>query len=115
MEQLHNEFHIPYYAQYVYKIENNKKEYLITFKTYNKLELSGKLPNSTILHVKNGCLFSINALNKLIDKKNIDKKVPNNEYVIDWNEYKDKLIIITGGNFTIDNISKIDDKCCFLS
>ena len=40
MEQLHNEFHIPYYAQYVYKIENNKKEYLITFKTYNKLELS---------------------------------------------------------------------------
>ena len=52
---------------FVYKIDTNKFEYLVTFKTFDKDRFIKNLPNATVMHVKNGCLFSINALNKLID------------------------------------------------
>ena len=64
------------------------------------------------MHVKNGCLFSINALNKLIEKEKEDDK-PNNEYLIDWDTYKDKLIILTNGELSVSNLTKIEDKSVF--
>jgi hypothetical protein len=66
------------------------------------------------MHVKNGCLFSINALNKLIDQEK-DSLQPNNEYVVDWNKYKDKLIIVTNGELSISNLTKIEDKSLFFN
>ena len=59
----------------------------------------------------NNCLFSINALNKLIEKESGSN---NKDYQVDWNQYKDKLIILTNGTLSIENINKIDDKCVFL-
>jgi hypothetical protein len=67
------------------------------------------------MHVKNGCLFSINALNKLIEKDNEGSELPNNEFVVDWDKYKDKLIIITNGELSISNLSKIEDKSLFFN
>jgi hypothetical protein len=84
----------------------------VTFKTNDKDAFIGKLANATVMHVKNGCIFSINALNKLIDSLN-EGDIPNNEFVIDWNTYKDKLIIQTNGVLNIANITKIEDKSVF--
>jgi hypothetical protein len=68
------------------------------------------------MHVKNNCIFSINALNRLIELENLNiDETPYNEIEINWDEYKDKLIIITNGNLNIYNISKIEDKCSFLA
>jgi hypothetical protein len=67
------------------------------------------------MHVKNGCLFSINALNKLIEKENEGSSLPNNEFLLDWDKYKDKLIIITNGELAISDISKIEDKTTFFN
>ena len=66
------------------------------------------------MHVKNGCLFSINALNRLIEKEK-GEEVPNNEYLVDWEKYKDKLIILTGGELSISKLSKIEDKSVFFN
>lgn len=68
------------------------------------------------MHVKNNCIFSINALNKLIESEKLgsDEK-SNNEIEVDWDKYKDKLIILTNGALNIVNLSKIEDKCVFLS
>jgi hypothetical protein len=65
------------------------------------------------MHVKNGCLFSINALNKLIENDKNSNDVPNNEFVVDWDKYKDKLIIITNGELSISNLTKLDEKSLF--
>lgn len=99
---------------FVYEIETNKFEYLVTFKTFDKDRFIQKLPNATVIHVKNGCLFSINALNKLIEANKEDDK-PNNEFIVDWEEYKNKLIIITNGDLSISNITKIEDKSEFFN
>ena len=65
------------------------------------------------MHVKNGSLFSINALNKLIDREKDDDEKPNNEFVLDWSKYRDKLIIQVNGELRISNLKKIQDFMLF--
>ena len=115
LEELKNRFYINYEKIYVYSISSNDKEYLVTFKTFDKDKFIKKLSNSTIMHVKNNCIFSINALNKLIELNyDFEKEKPYNEVEINWDEYKDSLIIITNGELKISKLSKIEDKCSFL-
>lgn len=115
IESLKNDFGVRLEKIFIYSIDTNKREYLVTFKTYDKEKFMKNLPNATVMHVKNGCLFSINALNKLIENINGGSDLPNNEFLIDWNQYKDKLIIITNGELSISNLSKIEDKSLFFN
>lgn len=115
LETLKHGFKVNLDKVFVYSIDTNKYEYLVTFKTYNKERFIKNLSNATVMHVKNGCLFSINALNKLIEKENSDSDKPNNEYLIDWDKYKDKLIIQTNGELSLSNLSKIEDFSIFFN
>ena len=115
LETLKHGFKVNLDKVFVYSIDTNKYEYLVTFKTYNKKRFIKNLSNATVMHVKNGCLFSINALNKLIEKENSDSDKPNNEYLIDWDKYKDKLIIQTNGELSLSNLSKIEDFSIFFN
>ena len=98
---------------FVYSIDTNKYEYLLTFRAFDKEKYIKKLDNSTVMHVKNGSLFSINALNKLIEKEKTNSDKPNNEYIINWDNYKNKLIILTNGKLSLSNITKIEDFSIF--
>ena len=115
LETLKHGFKVNLDKVFIYSIDPNKYEYLVTFKTYNKERFIKNLSNATVMHVKNGCLFSINALNKLIEKENSDSDKPNNEYLIDWDKYKDKLIIQTNGELSLSNLSKIEDFSIFFN
>ena len=115
LETLKHGFKVNLNKVFVYSIDTNKFEYLVTFKTYDKERFIKNLSNATVMHVKNGCLFSINALNKLIEKENSDSDKPNNEYLIDWDKYKDKLIIQTNGELSLSNLSKIEDFSIFFN
>ena len=115
IETLKNDFNIKLDKVFIYSIDTNLREYLVTFKTFDKEKFIKNLSNATVMHVKNGCLFSINALNKLIERDNEGSDKPNNEYIVDWDKYKDKLIIITNGELSISNLSKIDDKSLFFN
>lgn len=114
IEALKNDFNILFKNIFIYNIENNTKEFLVTYKVNDRSFLT-KVDNSTILHVKYGCLFSINALNELInsDKNNSNKS--NKDVLINWSNYKDKLIILTNKQLNINKICKIEDKCVFLT
>jgi len=113
LENLKNAFRVNLNKVFVYSIDTNKFEYLVTFKTFDKEKFIKGLNNATVMHVKNGCLFSINALNKLIEKENEKLEKPNNEYLVDWDKYKDKLIIQTNGELSLSNLSKIEDFSIF--
>lgn len=116
LEELKTKFYVKIDKVFVYNIESNEKEYLVTFKTFDKDRFIKYLQNSTVMHVKNNCIFSINALNKLIEQElTTGDEKPYNEIEVDWNLYKDKLIILTNGILNIANISKIDDKCSFFA
>lgn len=116
LEELKNRFQIKINKVFVYEIDSNENEYLVTFKTFDKNKFIKKIQNSTIMHVKNNCIFSINALNQLIDEKYASSgEILYNEIEINWDEYKDCLIILTNGKLNIVKLSKIDDKCTFLA
>ena len=115
LETLKHGFKVNLDKVFIYSIDTNKYEYLVTFKTYDKERFIKNLSNATVMHVKNCCLFSINALNKLIEKENSDSDKPNNEYLIDWDKYKDKLIIQTNGELSLSNLSKIEDFSIFFN
>jgi hypothetical protein len=114
LEMLRNDFKVRLEKVFIYDVDSNKHEYLVSFKTFDKDKFIGKLQNSTVMHVKNGCLFSINALNKLISSIK-DDETPNNEFILDWDKYKDKLIIQTNGELTVSNLTKIEDKLIFFN
>jgi hypothetical protein len=114
LETLRGDYGIKLEKVFVYEIDTNQSEYLVTFKTFDKDRFIKKISNATVMHVKNGCLFSINALNRLIEKEK-GENVPNNEYLVDWNKYKDNLIILTGGELSISKLSKIEDKSVFFN
>lgn len=115
LESLKQGFKLNLEKVFVYEIDTNKYEYLVTFKTYDKDKYIKNLKNATVMHVKNGCLFSINALNKLIESENDNCDKPNNEYIIDWDKYKDKLIIQTNGELSISNLKRINDFSSFFN
>lgn len=109
-EKLIYDLNISIERTYVYLMDGNDNEYLVTFKSCDKDIYTDNLPHSIIMHAKNGCLFSINALNKLIESDN-DSDKPNNEVEINWSKYKNKLIILTNGELNIKTLVKIEDKC----
>lgn len=110
IEKLKNTSKIKSKDIFIFTIEGNENEYLITFKTGTTNRLINSFYKSTTLHVKNGCLFSINALNKLIEKEN-DTTINNHkDYVIDWEKYRDNLIIMTSGKLCIYKLTKLIDK-----
>jgi len=116
LENLKYVFGVDLSKVFVYSIDSNDKEYLVTFKSFNKDKFANKLFNSTIMHVKNNCLFSINAINKLIEQEyNHSGDKENNEIELNWDLYKNKLIILAGGELKINDLTKIEDKCHFLS
>lgn len=115
IELIKNDFKFNLEKIFIYSIDTNSHEYLVTFKTFDKERFIKNLNNATVMHVKNGCLFSINALNKLIEKEKEASQQPNNEYLVDWDKYKDKLIIVTNGELTISNLTKIEDKSVFFN
>ena len=61
------------------------------------------------MHVKNGCLFSINALNKLIDQEKGNDK-PNNEYVVEIRTDKDELLNFETSQKEIDSYDIINPQ-----
>ena len=113
MESLINDFKIHTERIFIYSIDSNANEFLVTIKTFNKDSLVKRLKGSKVIHIKNGCLFSINALNKLIEIEKNASNTPNNEFLVDWDKYKDKLIITSNGELSISNITKIEDKSSF--
>ena len=114
LEFIKNKFHVKYDDIFVYEVEKDYNEYLITFKSNDKNDVN-LLKNSTVFHVKNKCLFSINALNKLISETNNDKNIPNSDVEVDWSKYSNKLIVLEKNELSIRTLSKIDNKCSFLS
>lgn len=112
-EFLKRRFNLSIDMLYVYEMDNNDYEYIVTFKTRNKDAYLKQIKKSVVLHVKNGSLFSINALNRIIAIENNGQE--NINYNLDWDKYKDKLMIVTNDELVVTNIRKIEDKSVFLS
>lgn len=92
----------------IYRFQDKNDEYLVTLQTYDKETFLKNIEGSKVLHCKNGCFFSINALNKMIEDEcgHADKT-----YEVNWDSYRNHLIILTNGILSMNKLILLDDKC----
>ena len=98
---------------FCYKDENDESKLIVTFKLLmpedKSLNLKDLFPNAITIHKKGNALYTINALNKLIDEKS-EESIGNIEYKdvkINWEEYQSKFILIKDKELKILSISRV--------
>ncbi len=113
MTYLETNFDIPQDRVFCYKNLDDESKVIVTFKLVlqdNKhIDLKNTFPNAIIIHKKGNALYTINALNKLIEENlgdtigNIDYK----SYKVNWDDYQNKLILIDTKELRLINITRI--------
>jgi hypothetical protein len=113
LNYLDTKFSIPKDKVFCYKNTDDESKVIMTFKLVlpegKRLNLKDLFPSAIPIHKKGDAIYTINALNKLIDQTmgdsagNIDYK----SVKINWEEYQNKLILTTGEKLTILNISRL--------
>ena len=98
---------------FAYKNLDDESKVILTFKITTpegkKINLKNLFPSAVPIHKKGTAMYTINALNKLIDQKlgdeigNIDHK----SYKLDWENYQDKIILIYEKELRIFNITRL--------
>ena len=74
-----------------------------------RIDFRRDLPTTIRIHKRGNCLYTINALNKIIERDfnltpgNVNYK----SYSIDWDKYQNKMVLIVGGNLKEYEIKRI--------
>jgi len=109
---LESAFNIQKKSVFIYDIDDEQKV-MVTYKFIinqeSKINFKEHFPNATLIHKKGNAIYSINALNKLIEINNIDN-VGNINYKsikINWSDYQNKLLLIRNNNLVITTINRI--------
>ena len=98
---------------FCYKKLDDESKVIMTFrisKEENKpLNLKELFPSAILIHKKGNALYTINALNKIIEDLYPESvgNIDNKNIKIDWSEYQDKLILINNKELTFLNISRV--------
>jgi hypothetical protein len=109
---LESSFQINKNAVFLYDIEDDTKV-MVTFKLLIKggthINFKKVFPNATLIHKKGNAIYSINALNKLIETYNVDNicNINYKSVIIDWSNYQDNLLLIKNNNLVITPIKRI--------
>lgn len=113
LEYLEEKFNIPKDRVFVFKILDDESKLMVTFKFINKnqrkINFKKLFPDAIQIHKKGNCIYTINALNKLIEEtSDIDLGNINYKSIkINWDEYQDKLIILKNRNLYLYDINRI--------
>ena len=113
LSYLEAKFNITKNKVFCYKNLDDESKHIITFKLvipegkhYNLKDL---FPSAIPIHKKGEALYTINALNKLIDKINEGSigNVDNKSVIINWDEYQNHLIVTNGKELSFLRIQRI--------
>jgi hypothetical protein len=107
---LQKKFFIKKESTFIFEVEENN--FIVTYKLYldfdQKFDIKGNIKNTIQIHKKNKTFFTINALNKLIEKEsnsdigNIDYK----KYEVDWSKYENKIILLKNNELDILDLKR---------
>ena len=110
---LETRFSIPKSKVFGYQNIDDESKIIMTFRiSYQEdkpLNLKDLFPSAFPIHKKGDALYTINALNKLIDQMD-ETSIGNTDYKsvkINWNDYQNKLIVINGKELMFLTIKRI--------
>jgi len=98
---------------FCYKNLDDESKVIMTFRitvnTEKPLKFKDLFPNAVIIHKKGDALYTINAINKLIEEKYPESigNIDNKNVKIDWSEYQNKFILVNNEKLCIFNIKRV--------
>ena len=113
LSYLENKFGITKNKVFCYKNLDDESKVIITFKLVieenKRLNLKDLFPSAIPIHKKGNALYTINALNMIIDSMEIENigNIDNSSIKINWDEYQNKLILTKGKELVFLNISRV--------
>lgn len=110
---LEDKFKIPKEKVFIFENLDDESKLIVTFrltlKDGKKLNLKKLFPSAIPIHKKGTAIYTINALNLLIEKEsglsrgNIDYKA----YKINWDDYQDTMILTNNDELVFFNINRV--------
>jgi len=110
---LESKFKIPRDKVFIFENLDDEAKVIVTFKIVlrngRRIDLRNLFPNAIPIHKKGTAIYTINALNSLIeketglDKGNIDYK----SHKIDWDNYQDTLILTNDEGLVLFRIKRV--------
>lgn len=97
----------------VFIFDLSEDDFLLTYKL--KIEpgvrfnIREELPKTIQVHKKQKTFFTINALNKLIERDSglSDGNVNHKQHKVDWDKYSDKLVLLKKDVLEISDIKRV--------
>lgn len=113
LTNLKEEFGISRDNVFVFENENDESKLITTFKftveSGNRINFSKTFPNAISIHKRGNAIYTINALNKLIETLH-PEQVGNLDYKsikVNWSDYQDKFLLFNNNELKISNIKRI--------
>ncbi len=110
---LEDKFNIPKEKVFIFQNLDDESKVIVTFKfvisTSKRVNFNSLFPNAILIHKKGNAIYTINALNKLIEEMS-DASIGNIDYKsvkINWEDYQDKILLINNNKLNISNIKRI--------
>ncbi len=97
----------------VFVFDLTEATYLLTYKIKIDLgirfDIKRELRKTIQIHKKKETFFTINALNKLIERDSglTDGNINHKEHQVDWNKYRNKLVLLRDNKLEISDISRV--------
>jgi hypothetical protein len=97
----------------VFVFDIDEDTYLLTYKLKIDLgirfDIRKELPKTIQIHKKRLTFFTINALNKLIERDSglLEGNINHKEHQIDWNKYENKLVLLKNDKLEITDINRV--------
>jgi len=109
-EKLFNKYGVT--KQSIFFFETNTETLLITYKInlkFGERVNIREIGNTIQIHKKGSTIFTINALNELIKRDNNleSGNINFKEYTIDWDDYKDKAILVQKGELYLLDLKRV--------
>jgi hypothetical protein len=113
LNYLETKFDIKKDQVFCYKNLDDESKVIMTFRITKEedkpLNLKELFPSAILIHKKGNALYTINALNKIIEDLYPESvgNIDNKNIKIDWSEYQDKLILLNSKELTFFNITRV--------
>ena len=110
---IYKKFGIKKRSVFVFKSLEDEDKIFVTFKVFlndeEKLDLKSVFRNTSLIHKKGTTFYTINALNKLIEKEyslDPNENINYQDYAVDWDRFKNTFLLIQNNELVIKPVEK---------
>jgi hypothetical protein len=113
LNHLEIEFNIKRENVFIFEYLNDDSKRIVTFKfnlnVKNNVNLKELFPNTILIHKRGTAIYTINALNELIKKENLNKlgNIDFKSIKVDWCKYQDNILLYNNSELNISPIKRI--------